>query len=83
MEQAVNGDVWVLAEHNGREISTVTLEILGEARKLAEQLGSKVAAVLPQYQASTMSEPLAHYGADKIFLLEHALFQNYSLPVYV
>ena len=41
----MKGDIWVLAEHNGQEVAGVTLEILGEARKLAYQ-GCKVVAIL-------------------------------------
>ena len=38
--------VWVLAEQRHGELAPVTIELLGEARRLAEVLNVKVAAVL-------------------------------------
>ena len=38
--------VWVFAEQRRGELAPVTAELLGEARRLAEVLGVKVAAVL-------------------------------------
>ena len=39
-------DVWVFVEQEDGEIAPVSLELLGKARELAEQLGSRVCALL-------------------------------------
>jgi len=79
----VNGDIWVLAEYKGQEIKDVTLEILGEARKLAGQSGDKVAALLVGNQIPDMSEPLAQYGADIVYRIEHPALENFSTDGYI
>ena len=79
----MNGDVWVVAEYKGQEIDDVTLEILGEARKLAGQSGDKVAAVLIGNQIPDMAEPLAQYGADIVYRIEHPFLENFSTDGYI
>ena len=39
-------DVWVLAEQREGEIAPVTIELLGEGRKLADRLGRALVAVV-------------------------------------
>ena len=38
--------VWVLAEQSGGKIHPVTLELIGKARELADELGEEVATIL-------------------------------------
>ena len=52
--------VWVFAEQRGGVLAPVTAELLGEARRLAEPLGVKVAAVLLGDQVADLGESLAH-----------------------
>jgi electron transfer flavoprotein alpha subunit len=73
----MQGDIWVLAEHNGQEVTGVTLEILGEARKLALP-ECKVAAILLGHNISGLAAVLGQYGADKVYLVEHPSLQSYS-----
>jgi electron transfer flavoprotein alpha subunit len=74
----MNSEIWVLAEQNGREVAHVTLEILGEARKLADQSGDKVAALLLGYRVSPFADILAHYGADEIYLVDHERLKTHT-----
>ena len=74
----MNNDIWVLVEHDGQDVAEVTLEILGEARKLADRSGDEVAALLAGYQVSALVDILAHYGADKVYLAEHEDLQANS-----
>lgn len=63
--------VWVFAEQRRGKLAPVVLELLGEARRLAEQLGGvSVAAVLLGEQVEHLAPTLLAGGADKVYLTE-------------
>ena len=45
-DKSMYKDMWVFIEHDGREISPVSLELLCEVRKLCDRSGDRLAAVL-------------------------------------
>lgn len=74
----VSKDVWVIVEHRQGKLADVTLEMLGDARKLADKLGGEVWAVmLTAGGAGDGTEVMAHHGADQVLLIEHELFDAY------
>lgn len=69
--------VWVLAEtHDGR-LADVTLELVSEARKLANELGEEVALVLAGHEVEPLAQLAGQYGADKVYLVEHEALAQY------
>jgi len=71
-------DVWVVAEHGGGAVDRVTLELLGEARRLAKDAHGDVAAVVLGEQVTPLIAPLAHYGADTVYVVEDARLRHYD-----
>ena len=45
-DKSMYKDMWVFIEHDGREISPVSLELLCEVRRLCDRSGDRLAAVL-------------------------------------
>ena len=77
-------DVWVVAEvEEGGDLTEVTLEMMGEGRKLADRLGESLCAVLMGHNVTGLAEILEHHGADKIYLLESPLLAKYTTDAYV
>jgi electron transfer flavoprotein alpha subunit len=74
--------VWVFAEQREGRLMPVSLELLGKARELAEELGQEVSAVLLGYRVSSLAKPLIEHGADKVYLAEHRAFQSYRTNAY-
>ena len=74
------GDVWIYAEQEGGEINPASFELLGKANELASPLGEKVGAVLVGKGMKGFSRELIAYGADKVYIAEHELLENF-LPV--
>ncbi len=60
-------NVAAFIEQRESEICPVSYEMLGEGRKLADQLGEKLYAVLPGNNIKDKAEELIKYGADKVF----------------
>ncbi len=75
------GDVFVVVEQDRGELRDVTLEMLGDARMLAERLSAKVWALVLSAGWPAMPEwvdsALPAHGADGILLLEHKLLEPY------
>lgn len=74
------GEFWVLVEREGDGIRSVSLELLGKARELADCLGEKVGAVLPCGEAGTLAKDLIACGADTVYAMEHPLLCEF-LPI--
>jgi electron transfer flavoprotein alpha subunit len=63
-------------------LAPVVAELLGEARRLAETLGVKVAAVLLGEQVSHLTGTLLTAGAHKVYLAEHPLLHDFLEETY-
>ncbi|NME36856.1 MULTISPECIES: electron transfer flavoprotein subunit alpha/FixB family protein [Fusobacterium] len=71
-------NVWVIGEQRQGKIQPVTIELIGEGRKLANQLNKKLAVVIPGNNIDNLAEDLLHYGVDTVYYLKHELLENFS-----
>ncbi|MFB3765680.1 MAG: FAD-binding protein [Methanotrichaceae archaeon] len=62
------GEVWVFSDQEGGEISQASYELLGKARELADQINTKVGAVLIGQDGLKLADSLISYGADKVYI---------------
>ena len=76
------GEVWVYAEQEGGGIHHATFELLGKATDLASQLDEKVGAVLTGKDVKGLAKELIAHGADKVYLAEHELLENFLAVPY-
>jgi electron transfer flavoprotein alpha subunit len=63
-------DVWVFVEHVDGHIEPVTFELLGEGRKLADELGMRLCAVLLGSDVAAMTDELVWRGADRVYVAD-------------
>ena len=71
--------VWVLAEQRGGRMPQVVAELLGQGRRLADDLGGELGAVLLGHQVEGLADELFAQGADVVFLADDprlALFDD-------
>lgn len=72
-------DVWVFAEQIDGRIQSVTFELLGEGRKLADALKMNLCAVLLGHNTQGMVRELFERGADTVYAADRpelAYFQD-------
>lgn len=72
-------DVWVFAEQHDGVVQSITYELLGEGRKLADDLGMDLCAVLIGSGIGDKAQDLIARGADKVFVADRpelAYFQD-------
>ena len=76
------GEVWVFAEQEDGTLNEVSLELCGKARKLGDQLGVPVAAVLPGYDVRPLSRRLIAHGVDKVYSVNDEKLRHYQTNSY-
>jgi electron transfer flavoprotein alpha subunit len=69
--------VWVFAEQRQGRLAPVSLELLGEARRLAAALHAPMAAVLLGDEVFGLAPALLAAGADKVYVAEHPLLAHF------
>jgi caffeyl-CoA reductase-Etf complex subunit CarE len=74
--------VWVFAEQRNNKIVPVAYELLGEGRRLADSLGEELSAVLFGTGMDGNAKSLIEAGADKVYLFEDALLNEFHEDAY-
>jgi electron transfer flavoprotein alpha subunit len=75
-------NVWILAEVQRGKLSPTALELLTAGRKLADDLGEKLCAVLLGHDVRPFVQELIDYGADIVYVCDDAQLENYIDDVY-
>lgn len=76
-----NKEVIILAEQVDGVVQTVSFELLGAGRRLADKLGGKLSCFLLGHQLTDQAQKLIAYGADTVYLADHPELQSYrTLP---
>lgn len=71
-------DVWVFAEQSEGVIESVTYELLGEGRKLADERGMKLCAVLLGFGITERASALISRGADRVYVVDKPELEYFS-----
>ncbi len=76
-------DLWVVAETTPEgDLAGVTIELLGEGRKLADELDAQVALVLMGDEVGELAEKAGGFGADTVYLVSHPSLKQYRTGPY-
>ena len=75
-------DVFVLMEQRDGELAKVGIELIGEATKLAADLGQKVVAVLLGSDIKNKAEVCIQFGADKVVVVDDPMLKEYITEPY-
>lgn len=74
--------VYIFAEQVDKKLSGIALELLGEANKLAKDLGTDVTAVLVGSDIKELADELGAYGADKVIVIDDPELKEYRTEPY-
>lgn len=81
--KAIRKEDWngilVIAEKTKETLHEVTLELLGKARELADQIGHRVyCVILADHNIAEMAKEALAHGADQVFAYEHPKFAMFD-----
>lgn len=82
MNKADFNGVWVFAEQREGQLQKVSLELLGEGRKIADKLGSKLTALLIGSKVQNLVEDLSRHGADEVLIVDAPELEHYTTDGY-
>lgn len=74
--------VWVFAEQREGNLMNVSIELLGEGRKIADKLNTELTAILLGNNVKKLADRLVKYGADKVIYAESPLLEIYTTDGY-
>jgi electron transfer flavoprotein alpha subunit len=74
--------VLVIGEILNGVLSSVSTEVLGCGRKLADELGEKLSALLIGSETGDAAKDAVAFGADKVYVVENALLAGYQSDAY-
>ncbi|HEA65934.1 MAG TPA: electron transfer flavoprotein subunit alpha [Desulfobacterales bacterium] len=74
--------IWIFAEQRDGQLNRVSLELLGKANQLGNELNQEVSAVLIGHHVSDLADTLIRYGADRVYLAENRLLKDYRTLAY-
>ncbi|MEN2259005.1 electron transfer flavoprotein subunit alpha/FixB family protein [Paraclostridium benzoelyticum] len=75
-------NVWVFAEQREGVITPVVIELLGEGRKLADEIGVNLCAILLGKNVDSMAKELVAYGADTVYTADNELLEKFTTDAY-
>ncbi len=70
-------NVWVFCEQKKGKVQSVSWELLGEARQLADKLGVKTGAVLVGSNVTDQAGEIIKRGADEVYVVDEAELEHY------
>ncbi|MBN1614139.1 MAG: electron transfer flavoprotein subunit alpha/FixB family protein [Deltaproteobacteria bacterium] len=70
--------VWIVAEQRDGAYRKISFELASTARKLADQLGEEVCAVLLGSGIEGIAGELGKYGVDKVYVADDAALEPYT-----
>lgn len=76
-------EVLVLGEVKDASLDSRTLEMLGAAKKLAEESGGKVSILLMGDSVGEIAEEAASYGPEKVYKIEHPLLARFNADLWL
>lgn len=74
--------VWVFAEQREGHLEKVSLELLGEGRKIADKLGVKLTALLLGSGIKELAKDLRSHGADEVLVVDNKELEHYTTDGY-
>ncbi|GAB4296687.1 MAG: electron transfer flavoprotein subunit alpha [Desulfuromonadia bacterium] len=75
--------VWVFIEQTEGEVATVSWELLGKGRELADTLGVPLSALVLGEWVEKLCHEAFRYGADTAYLVESPVLRHYRTEPYL
>ncbi len=75
-------DVWVFCEQKKNVIQSISWELLGKGRELADKLGMKLCGVLLGHNIKEKADEIFARGADKVYVIDSPKLSYYQNEPY-
>src|SRR3990170_3268014 len=72
----------VYLEHSSGQLESVSLELLGKARELAETLKTEVTGVILGYDIKALADEAVQFGTDQVLLADSSSLEHYTTEAF-
>ncbi len=74
--------VWVFCEQKRGVVQSVSYELLGKGRELADKLGCELCGILIGHDIESRSQDIIQRGADTVYIVDHPHLKHYVDDAY-
>ncbi len=74
--------VWVFCEQRDGKLISTDFELISEGRKIADELNTELCGILLGNKVENIARELGGYGADKVYVCENPLLEDYTTDAY-
>ena len=74
--------VWVFLEQRNGVLRDVSIQLIGEARRLADRRGVELCGVLPAKEADASARTAIEHGVDRVYAVEDPRLETYTSRPY-
>ena len=75
--------VWIFVQTENNEIHHVALELVGEGRKLVQELDTELCCMVLGNEIKSVTDELSHYDIDKMYAVESPVLERYRTTPFV
>lgn len=75
-------DVWVFLEARNGGLRDVSIQLIGEARRIADKRRARLCGVLPGWKVEPLAHEALEYGVDRVYLVENPRLETYTSRPY-
>jgi len=75
--------IFIVGEVSEGRVASITAELLGIGRKLSKELGNELSSVFVGSRITEAAEEAIALGADKVYIIDSPLFEDYLTDSYV
>jgi electron transfer flavoprotein alpha subunit len=75
--------VWIFMEEKEGDIASVSLELLGAGRRLADKRGVELAGILIGENVKHLTRTIFEYGADTAYVYDQPIFKHYRTETFM
>ena len=73
--------VWIFLEQRRGRIRDVSIQLMSEGRRIADEMKTELSGVMPGYGIGSLAKDAIEYGVDRVYLVEDKRLENYlSMP---
>src|SRR3989441_12682541 len=69
--------VWVFLEGRKGALRDVSIQLIGEGRRLADRRGVPLTGILPGHDVEELARHAIGYGLDRVIVVDHPLLEIY------
>ena len=74
--------VWVFLEARNGALRDVSVQLIGEARRIADKRGAQLTGILPGWKVEPLARSAIEYGCDRVILVEDPRLEVYTSRPY-